>query len=377
MNAMTDTEAMVAMRSYVQKVATGPEYSKDLSYDEARNAMRLILGDKCDPIQTGILFIALRMKRETDDENKGFLQAIIDDADIATAAVDELVDVADPYDGYNRGLPASPFIAPVLAACGMPAVSHGLDAVGPKFGITHHKVLKAAGINVGISSGEAAARIANSDIGWAYVDQAAFAPRLHDLIKLRQRMVKRQVLTTVEVLVGPVRAQQKTHLYTGFVHKAYPPIYSELARFANFDSLILARGVEGGVVPSLQQPARIWHYENKGEESFIEVNAKDIGIESSTRAVPIPADAPASTAPGDEIATPIDSDAMAALSAELGIAALKGAKGGTYDSLVYSGAIVLSQLKRYDSLQSAADAVRKALDSGAALARFEAATSAG
>ena len=377
MNAMTDSEALIAMRSFIQKVATGPEYSKDMSLDEARQAMQIILADKADPVQTGILFIALRMKRETDDENKGFLQAIIDDADIVTAEVDDLVDVADPYDGYTRGLPASPFIAPVLAACGLPAVSHGLEAVGPKFGITHRKVLRAAGLNVDLDPQTAAARIGDAAIGWAYVDQARFAPRLHDLIKLRQRMVKRQVLTTVEVLVGPVRAAGKTHLYTGFVHKAYPPIYSELARFAGFDSLVLARGVEGGIVPSLQQPARIWSYQDKGEEQFIEVSPQTIGIESATRAVPIPDNAPAATQAGDEIATPIDSDAMAAVSAELGLAALRGQAGGTYDSLVYAGAIVLTQLGRSESLPAAAESVRKALDSGAALAHFEAAIAAG
>ena len=71
-------DANVAMRSYIQRVATGPEYSKDISFEEARDAMQHILDGTADPVQAGIFLIALRMKRETLDENGGSLQAIID-----------------------------------------------------------------------------------------------------------------------------------------------------------------------------------------------------------------------------------------------------------------------------------------------------------
>ena len=129
-------DAKLAMRSYIQRVATGPEYSKDISFAEARDAMSHILNGAADPVQAGIFLIALRMKRETLDENGGCLQAIIDASNIVTADVDHVIDVADPYDGYTRGLPVSPFIPAVLAACGLPAVSHGAEAVGPKYGAT-------------------------------------------------------------------------------------------------------------------------------------------------------------------------------------------------------------------------------------------------
>ncbi len=59
------------LQNAIKKVATGPEYSKDLSYDEALESMTYILGGHADPVQTGIYFIALRMKRETSEENRG------------------------------------------------------------------------------------------------------------------------------------------------------------------------------------------------------------------------------------------------------------------------------------------------------------------
>ena len=131
------------MRSILQRIATGPTLSKDISGDEARAGMRFILEGQVDPVQAGVFLIALRMKRETDDEIRGVLQAIRDVTHSITAPVDEVVDIADPYDGFNRTLPASPFLPAVLAACGVAAVSHGVESMGPKYGVTHRQVLRA------------------------------------------------------------------------------------------------------------------------------------------------------------------------------------------------------------------------------------------
>ncbi|MDH5395351.1 MAG: anthranilate phosphoribosyltransferase [Gammaproteobacteria bacterium] len=363
--------AALAMRSAIAKVATGPEYSKDLSFDEAKAAMDFVLSADNDPVQTAVFFIGLRMKRETDDENKGILQSIKDTAITAQANVDELVDIADPYDGHARGLPMSAFIAPVLAANGIPAVCHGLDYVGPKYGITQHNVLKAAGVKVDLTPAEAAQQIENSHYGWAYVDQAAFAPRLHDLVPFRTRIIKRQVLTTVEVLVKPITARNKTHLLTGYVHKAYPPIYAELARFSGYDSAMIVRGVEGGVIPSLQQPGKLWSYHDLGKETAVELDPTTLGFEANTRAVPLTKDIPELENQGASIIKPFDTEIAAQRAAEAGLAALNGEKGPAYNSLVYAASITLHHLGKADSLTAAADMVRKTLDSGKALAHLQ------
>lgn len=371
----TDTDpkltAALAMRSAIAKVATGPEYSKDLSFEEAKAAMDFVLSEDNDPVQTAVFFIGLRMKRETDDENKGILQSIKDTAITAQANVDELVDIADPYDGHSRGLPMSAFIAPVLAANGVAAVCHGLDYVGPKYGITQHNVLKAAGVNVDLTPAEAAKQIENSAFSWAYVDQASFAPRLHDLVDFRTRLIKRQVLTTVEVLVKPISAKGKTHLLTGYVHKAYPPIYAELARFSGYDSAMIVRGVEGGVIPSLQQPGKLWTYQDKGQESDIDLDPTSLGIQQESRAVVLPKDIPELKNQGAGIIKPFDTDIAAQRAADAGLAALNGEKGAAYNSLVYAASITLHHLGKAGSLEAAADMVRKTLDSGKALAHLQ------
>lgn len=363
-------EPRLAMRSIIQRIATGPELSKDISLEEARYGMSLVLDGKIDPVQAGIFLIALRMKRETDDENKGVLDALRDATQHTIAPVEELVDVADPYDGYNRTLPPSPFLPALLAELGVPAFSHGLETVGPKYGVTHRQVLRAAGVPVDLSPEEAAERIGNPTIGWVYVDQSRFCPKLHQLIDFRTLLVKRPAITTVEVMSGALRGRQKTHLVTGYVHKPYPRIYAMLARHAGYDSALLVRGVEGGIIPSLRQTGKLFFYHNEEEERSIEIQPEELGIYQDVRAVPVPEDIPEAEEAGDNIAVKLNTKRIAQTAADAGIAALAGKTGPTRDALVYGAAICLWHLGRYDTLGVAAEAVREVLDSGQAARRL-------
>jgi anthranilate phosphoribosyltransferase len=357
------------MHSILKRIATGAELSKDISREEARAGMRLVLDGEVDPVQAGVFLIALRMKRETDDENCGVLEAIREATRRATAPVDEVLDIGDPYDGYNRTLPASPFLSPVLAACGVAAVSHGVERMGPKYGLTHRQVLSAAGLPVDLGPEEAAARLGDPGIGWAYIDQKAYCPKLYALAALRTLIVKRPAITTAEVLAGPVRGRLKTHLVTGYVHKPYPRIYALLARHAGFDSALLVRGVEGGVIPALRQTGKVFYYHDRGEEQSMEFAPADLGIDQPVRAPQIPGGLAHEAGAGDDVAASRDTAAVAKAAAEAGMAALAGQPGPTRDSLVLGAALCLWHLKRHDSLEGAAHAVRAVLDSGKALAR--------
>ena len=360
------------MHSIIARVATGPHLSKDISFEEARAGMRGVLSGEISSVQAAIFLIALRMKRETMEENAGILQGIIDVVQPLTAEVDELLDIADPYDGWNRGSPVSAFLPAVMAACGMPAISHGLETVGPKYGATHHQVLRAAGKQVDMTSQQAADQIANPDIGWAYLDQSVYCPILHDLIGFRTEIIKRTVITTVEVLVGPVRARHATHAMTGYVHKAYPPLYADLARQAGFETAMIIKGVEGSVIPSLTQPAKLFHYYDRGDELELLLDPADLDLAHEERSVPLPEGIEKTKGGGAS-----DADDVAEIvkhAAKVGLAALAGEKGPAYDSLVYTGAVAWQHLKRLDSLSDAAEQVKSAIDSGAALAKFKAAS---
>jgi len=353
------------LRAAIQKVATGPEFSKNISEEDSYNSMLSILDGNVDSVQAAIYLIAMRMKRETMDENIGSLKALIDKSNIITANVDELLDIVEPYNGFLRNTPLSAFMPAVFSSIGMPCVTHGVETVGPKFGLTTKRILKISGINVDKTLKEASDSLSNKDIGWTYIDQEKFCKPLYDLLDLRTRMVKRTVLTTIEVLVGPIRAKDKTHLLTGYVHAAYPPVYSDLAKVSGFDSAIMVKGVEGGISPSLRGDAKIFYYLDNNEMKEIKFNAKNISIEQNIRAVPLPKLEKQEEMKLDEISSDINVKDFSEKASEIGKEALSGKDGPAKDTLIYTGALTLSIIRKID-FNDAANQIKKTINSGKA-----------
>ena len=281
-------EARAVMRSIIQRIATGPTLSKNIDEDEARIGMRAVMEGAIDPVQGAVFLIALRMKRESDEENRGILRAIQELTYRVEADVDEVVDIADPYNGYNRTLPAAPFLAPLLAELGVPAFSQGLETVTPKFGFTHRQILREAGVSVDLTVAAAAAQLSDPSKGWAYIDQSQSCPALHSLIPLRDQLIKRTVITTAEVMSRPIQAKKQTHLMTGYVHKPYAEIYADMARSAGFNSALLVRGVEGGVTASLRQISTTYQFVGEEPEVAVKVDPSELGVEHDLRAPAIP-----------------------------------------------------------------------------------------
>lgn len=361
------------MRDVLQRIATGPTLSKDLQRTDARRAMRIVLEGQADEVQAGIFLIALRMKRETDEELAGILDAINGGVRQLPLAVDHLVTIVDPYDGYLRGTPAAPFLPAVLAACGLNVLSHGVSSMGPKFGTSHEAVLRASGLAPPQSLETAAASIEAVHCGWAYVSQSVIAPELAALASLRTRIVKRPCLTTIEVAVNAFVPQLGSHLVTGFVHKPYPPVYARLAAEGGFQSSIMVRGVEGGVVPSLTQASRYFVSEDGHSLLQTDLDPLSLGIQCEERAVPLPVHLTDDSV--RSVKTPDNpfANELAQHAASLGLSALDGEAGYTRDSLMYSAALILHARGVATSLTTAAEQVCSVLDDGTAKARFTAA----
>ena len=358
------------MKSVIQRVATGPELSKNISREEAKASMDSILNREVSDIRSAIFLIALRMKRETEDENLGVQDAMNENTSQITCALDNVINIADPYDGYTRNIPSSLYVLPLLAELGFPSFSQGVESVGPKYGCTHHKILKLAGFDVLLSDKEVCDKLENKKIGWGYIDQSIFAPKLYGLKDLRSEIIKRPVITTIEVLANPIKAKN-THFVTGYVHKPYPPIYLMLARNAGFDSSIVIRGTEGGIVPSLRQKANAHFYSNKDKnDELIEIEpGKDLDINQNVRAVKIPDEFEKKTKL-DKIEIKVDAKEIAKESLKLGMDALSGTAGPMRDCIALSTSIILQHV----SQQSITDCFREindVLDSGAALERFK------
>lgn len=381
-NETQANETQAFIRSVIQRIATGPHLSKDLPTEDARRVMRLILEGVADDVQAAIILIALRMKRETNEENTGVLQALLDGVTQVPLQTDRLCVLADPFNGCVRSLPAGPFVPSVLAACGVPALTQGALAIGPKFGLTHRHVLEAAGIPCVQSVGQTASQLESQRIGWAYLDQSVGVPELAKLAPLRRRIVKRPCLTTLESGVTPFRAARYTHLVTGFVHKAYPPVYRLIAAVAGFNGTTIIKGVEGSIVPTLSAASRVHHWSETHGDSDAEIHPAALkltaGITADERAVPLPFET------DGRAFTQTQLDALAQQTANAGVQALQGETGPIPDlmrdsirlaaTLALAGIHAGEQNVAIDNcLANARETVDTVLTSGAAAKRFTAA----
>ena len=344
---------MTALAQAIKKVATGPHLSKDLTQQESRLAMDEVLSGKADLVQAAIFLIALRMKRETDEENLGLLQSIQSVTEQTSSKLNELLILSDPFNGYNRHCPIAAFLPAVLAASGLPTISQGVKEMGPKFGVTHSQVLEHAGVSTEFSVSQATEHVNNADIGWAYLDQAQTTPSLYALQDLRTRIIKRPSLATLEKLIMPIKAK-KTYLQIGFVHKAYPPVLAWLAHQVGFASTLMVRGVEGGVLPTLREGSNCFT-ECSGSAKPYPMSPEEFAIKQDTRGV-----------------QPKQSEQVTVEeTVELGLKALSGKSGVAFDSLVLGAAMALNHFGLYGSPQLAADHVRKIIQSGKAKSYFE------
>ena len=169
---------------FIRRVAVGPRASRDLDREEARDALDQILRGSVSDVRAGVLLIALRMKRESLDENRGMLDALRAHAKRVVAPVDSVLDLADPYNGYTRVPHFAPFVAAVMASRGVPTLVHGGAGIPPKRGCTHRAVMEALGGAVDGAVEEVAEGLANA--GGGYVDVAQHSPALDALRPLRE-----------------------------------------------------------------------------------------------------------------------------------------------------------------------------------------------
>jgi anthranilate phosphoribosyltransferase len=345
---------MSALTEAIKKVATGPHLSKDLSSEEAKAAMSDVSAGDVDPVQAAIFFISLRIKRETQDENLGNNQALQDGLVQYSANVEQLLLISDPFNGFNRHCPVHAFLPAVLAASALPTLSQGVGEMGPKFGVTHLQVLSSPGVDVELSTVQARDQINDAELGWAYLDQAQATPALFALQDLCTRMIKRPSLASLKKMVMPIKPSSKTYIQIGFLQKAYPSVLAEMAYAVGFTSALIIRGNEGGVLPTLHEPANFFQAKS-GEASSCVLNPANFGLSQTARGVlPIQI----------EEVTPAET-------VDIGLQALSGQFGPAFDSLVYGAAIGLWHCGLQNSQQGAADHVRQFYQSGRAKAFFE------
>jgi anthranilate phosphoribosyltransferase len=241
------------MKGYLQKIAAGPRLSKDLTEEEAEDALALILDDKVSKVRAGVFLIAARMKLETLPENIGYWRALQNRVSPTTVDIDQLLQIADPFDGFQR-IPYFGFYAiPVIAQLGLPVYGHSALPLPPKFGITFEQILQKH-----YSVAEGPQRITLLEkYRFGYLSIADTLPPLENLRGLRTEIIKRPMLATLEKILMPVQARHNI-LATTYFHRGYEVALTEIGKLSRFDKVIIGNGMEGTTLFGIHKEAKVF-----------------------------------------------------------------------------------------------------------------------
>lgn len=183
-----------ALKKYIAIVAE----KKDLTQQEAEEAMNIIMSDTATDAQIAGFLALLRAKGETVDEITGFARIMRKKASVVPAsksAVDIVGTGGDLANTFNISTTAS-F---VISGTGLNVAKHGNRSVSSKSGAAD--VLEALGVNIRLSPAQASACIQN--VGIAFLFAQSFHSSMRFVGTARREMGVRTVFNILGPLANP------------------------------------------------------------------------------------------------------------------------------------------------------------------------------
>lgn len=241
------------MKDYLKKIAAGPRLSKDLTEAEAEDALSLILDNKVSKIQAGVFLIAARMKLETLPENIGYWRALQNRISPVKVDLDQVLQIADPFDGFQRTPYFGFYAIPVIAEIGLPVYGHSTMPLPPKFGITFEQILQD---HYEVTKEHQRLKLLEK-YRFSYLSTADTLPQLESLRSLRVEIVKRPMLATLEKILLPVRARNNI-LATTYFHRGYEKALTEIGKLSQFNKIIIGNGMEGTTLFGIHKETKVF-----------------------------------------------------------------------------------------------------------------------
>lgn len=223
---------------FIQMLGKGKNGSRDLTQQEAEQALTMILARQVEPEQLGAFLMLMRVKEETGAEVAGFVQA----ARASLTLPDNLpkVDFDWPtYAGKRRQLPWYLLSALLLASHGMPVLMHGIGS-GTAGRVWIPDALASLGIPPSTSVAQAADNIRQKN--FAYVPLNVFSPELERLLGLKAILGLRSPVHTIIRMLNPFNASASI---MGIFHPGYDDTHHQAGTLLGEQNMAVFKG-EGG-----------------------------------------------------------------------------------------------------------------------------------
>ena len=323
----------------IARVADG----RDLTRDEAREVMGVVMSGEATPAQIGGLLVGLRAKGETAEEIAGFAEAMTAHVVPVTPTRAPLVDVVGTGGDGAGTFNISTTAALVAAGAGAAVAKHGNRAASSACGSAD--VLE----QLGIALEQPPARIARSidEHGFGFMFARVHHPAMRHAAPVRQELGTRTVFNVLGPLANPAGARDGVF---GVYSPSLARTYAETLAGLGARRALVVHGDGGLDELSPSGPSLVVEVD-AGEIREWELDPRSLGIYPSP---------PAEIQGGD-----------ARANAEAVRRVLEGERSGRRDAVVLNAGAAFLAAGLVDDLGEGVEAAAAALDSGAAAATLE------
>lgn len=317
----------------------------DLTREDAREAMSLILSGEATTAQIAAFLVALKMKGEKADELVGFASAMREAS--ARVEVDlggePLVDVVGTGGDARGTFNISTVAAFVAAGAGLRIAKHGNRSISSKCGSAD--VLEALGVRVGLTPEQVAGAIREVGIGFLFAP--AHHPAMKHAMPARTELKMRTVFNLLGPLTNPAGARKQL---LGAPSPEAAELMAHAVAVLGTDHAFVVHGFDGMDEVSTTEPTQV--FEITGTEVAKQLwEPRDFGVHRANLS---------DLEGGDP-----------ARNADIARRILHGERGPKRDIVLVNAAAALVVAGRTADLREAMGIAAESLDSGAACGKLE------
>ena len=247
---------------------------QDLSTDEMRSVMQLIMTGGATDAQIGGFLIALRCKGESIDEITAAASVMRELATHVPVNGNHVIDTCGTGgDGANT-FNISTTCAFVVAAAGGQVAKHGNRSVSSSSGSAD--VLEAAGVNLDLSASQVAQAVTEIGVGFL------FAPKHHSAMKHAIGPRKEMGVRTLFNLLGPLSNPAKTvNQLIGVFSKEWIEPLAHVLKNLGSEHVLIVNAEDGLDEISIASASNIAEL-NGGEVSTYQITPEQFGLQRAS-----------------------------------------------------------------------------------------------
>ncbi len=253
------------MKPYLEKISS----NVDLTYEEAADAMQLIMSGESTAAQFGSFVTGLRMKGETVDEIAG-MASVMRKMALSVNYDNDLLDTCGTGGDGLGTFNISTAAAFVSAGIGIKIAKHGNRAMSSHTGSAD--VLESLGININLTPDQVSECIKISNFGFMFAQ--GFHPAMKHAGPPRREIGIRTVFNILGPLTNPAGAQKQL---IGVSDPKVGNLIAQSLKRLGSESALIVHGNDGLDEITLSDYSQIWILKN-GEISTQKFYPESVGV---------------------------------------------------------------------------------------------------